>query len=382
MPAAEPASPPPVDPSLRVVRIVIEGLFDQFTHDIPLNQTDRVTVLHGPNGVGKTKVMEMVKGALTHDGRPFESVPFTRLVVEFSNGNKSITWRDEQGELRGQDMLRLPCLLVETQRLLRIQVRHPWAASDRDRETRILPRVHEVAGGILECFVDVMSTYGRESQALDRSYPQRVIVKSRGPILSADALKAKLEALEATQKDLQGLGLLDSGDVAPPDLSSLESLDETERRAMTLYVTDTEKKLSVLSDFAARLRLFLRVTPQFLRKRLRFDRQEGLKVETEAGRSLKLDLLSSGEQHQLVLNYELLFATKPNTLVLIDEPELSLHVSWQKRLLPNLIAIAKLSQIDIVVGTHSPFVIGDRADLMVALGGEADRYVGGDGEAA
>ncbi|HNN92532.1 MAG TPA: AAA family ATPase [Pseudomonadota bacterium] len=379
MPAAEPASPPPVDPSLRVVRIVIEGLFDQFTHDIPLNQTDRVTVLHGPNGVGKTKVMEMVKGALTHDGRPFESVPFTRLVVEFSNGTKSTTLRNDKGQLLGQNLSKLPCLLVETQRLLRFKASQ---FAIEPGEGRILPRVNEVAAGMLERFIEVMSAYGRESQALDRSYPQRVIAKGKGPILSADALTAKLAALEATQKELQGLGLLDPGDVAPPDLSSLESLNETERRAMTLYVTDTEKKLSVLSDFAARLRLFLRVTPQFLRKRLRFDRQEGLKVETEAGRSLKLDLLSSGEQHQLVLNYELLFATKPNTLVLIDEPELSLHVSWQKRLLPNLIAIAKLSQIDIVVGTHSPFVIGDRADLMVALGGEADRYVGGDGEAA
>lgn len=379
MPAAEPASPPPVDPSLRVVRIVIEGLFDQFTHDIPLNQTDRVTVLHGPNGVGKTKVMEMVKGALTDDDGPFKSVPFTRLRVEFSNGTECAVWRDEQGKLQAANLIQLPCLLVETQRLLRIEApRFPL----QPNEARILPRVNEVAAGMLESFKEVLATYGRESQALDRSYPQRVIAKGRGPILSADALKAKLEALETTQKDLQGLGLLDPGDVAAPDLTSLASLDETERRAMTLYVNDTEKKLSVLSDFAARLRLFLLVTPQFLRKRLRFDRQEGLVVETNAGRPLKLGMLSSGEQHQLVLNYELLFVTKPNTLVLIDEPELSLHVSWQKRLLPNLIAIAKLSQIDIVVGTHSPFVIGDRADLMVALGGEGDRDVGGDGEVA
>lgn len=381
MPAAEPASPPPVDPSLRVVRIVIEGLFDQFTHDIPLNQTDRVTVLHGPNGVGKTKVMEFVYWTLSrplHDY--FRHVPqpkkqFKQLRLYLSNGEPFLL-SPREGLAEALKLApQINCWMIETQRLLRF-------GEDEYGHAETSLRVDEVAQKLAELFAAHMSAYGRESQALDRSYPQRVISKSRGQVLAADTLKAKLEALEATQKDLQGLGLLDSGDVAPPDLSSLESLNETERRAMTLYVTDTEKKLSVLSDFAARLRLFLRVTPQFLRKRLRFDRQEGLKVETEAGQSLKLDLLSSGEQHQLVLNYELLFATKPNTLVLIDEPELSLHVSWQKRLLPNLIAIAKLSQIDIVVGTHSPFVIGDRADLMVALGDEADRYVGGDGEAA
>jgi predicted ATPase len=375
MAAAESASStpePPVDPSLRVVRIVIEGLFDQFTHDIPLNQTDRVTVLHGPNGVGKTKVMEFVYWTLTRSLHPFvhrrAKHSFKQLRLYLSQG-KPFLLSPGDGEDAFNAALKLApqidCLMIETQRLLQF-------GEDEYGRPETSLRVDEVARKLAGLFETHMSAYGRESQALDRSYPQRVIAKGRGPILSADALKAKLEALEATQKDLQGLGLLDPGDVAPPDLSSLASLNETERRAMTLYVTDTEKKLSVLSDFAARLRLFLRVTPQFLRKRLRFDRQVGLKVETDAGRELKLDMLSSGEQHQLVLNHDLLFATKPNTLVLIDEPELSLHVSWQKRLLPNLIAIAKLSQIDIVVGTHSPFVIGDRADLMVALGGEGE----------
>lgn len=367
MAAAETNPSTPVDPSLRVVRIVIEGLFDQFTHDIPLNQTDRVTVLHGPNGVGKTKVMEFVHKTLTrslHLSKRAKS-PFKQLSLQLSNGELFVLSPGDGVDVTLNLAPRIDCLMIETQRLLRFgedEYGHPVTSL----------RVNEVAQKLAGLFETHMSAYGRASQALDRSYPQRVIAKKSGLILSPDALKAKLETLEATQKDLQGLGLLDPGDVAPPDLSSLASLDETERRAITLYVTDTEEKLNVLSDFAARLRLFLRVTPQFLRKRLRFDRQAGLKVETETGRPLRLDMLSSGEQHQLVLNYELLFVTQPNTLVLIDEPELSLHVSWQKRLLSNLIAIAKLSQIDIVVGTHSPFVIGDRADLMVALGGESE----------
>jgi predicted ATPase len=369
MAAAETNPSTPVDPSLRVVRIVIEGLFDQFTHDIPLNQTDRVTVLHGPNGVGKTKVMEFVYWTLTRflhkHFRIRAQKPFKQLRLDLSKGEPFLLSPGEGFDAALKLAPPINCLMIETQRLLRFD-------ADEYGQPETSLRVDEVAHKLAGLFATHMSAYGRESQALDRSYPQRVIAKKPGPILLADALKAKLEALEATQKDLQGLGLLDPGDVAPPDLSSLASLNDTELRAMTLYVTDTEKKLSVLSDFAARLRLFLRVTPQFLRKRLRFDRQAGLKVETEEGRALELSMLSSGEQHQLVLNYELLFVTQPNTLVLIDEPELSLHVSWQKRLLPNLIAIAKLSQIDIVVGTHSPFVIGDRADLMVALGGESE----------
>ena len=40
--------------------------------------------------------------------------------------------------------------------------------------------------------------------------------------------------------------------------------------------------------------------------------------------ALHLVRLSSGEQHELVLAYDLLFKVKEKSLVLIDEPELSL----------------------------------------------------------
>ena len=45
---------------LRLQRIVVDGLFDIYNHDIDLNLDDRVTLLHGPNGVGKTVVLGMI----------------------------------------------------------------------------------------------------------------------------------------------------------------------------------------------------------------------------------------------------------------------------------------------------------------------------------
>ena len=68
-----------------------------------------------------------------------------------------------------------------------------------------------------------------------------------------------------------------------------------------------------------------------------------------------------------MLHYDLLFRVRPNTLVLIDEPELSLHVAWQKKFLPDLLKIVATAQFDVVLATHSPFIVGDRSDLMVGL---------------
>ena len=69
----------------------------------------------------------------------------------------------------------------------------------------------------------------------------------------------------------------------------------------------------------------------------------------------------------MVLLYDLLFKVKPNTLVLIDEPELSLHISWQKAFMDDLLEIIRIAHFDVLVATHSPYIVGDRSDLLVVL---------------
>ena len=72
--------------------------------------------------------------------------------------------------------------------------------------------------------------------------------------------------------------------------------------------------------------------------------------------------------------YELLFKAKPNSLVLIDEPELSLHLGWQVEFLKDLQNIAKLRNFDVLLATHSPEIISDRWDLTVELKGPRRDY--------
>jgi predicted ATP-binding protein involved in virulence len=81
-----------------------------------------------------------------------------------------------------------------------------------------------------------------------------------------------------------------------------------------------------------------------------------------------LEKLSSGEQHQLVLFFELLFELKENALILIDEPELSLHVAWQKKFLSDLNRIIELNQFDVILATHSPQLVARWNHLVVELG--------------
>ena len=81
-----------------------------------------------------------------------------------------------------------------------------------------------------------------------------------------------------------------------------------------------------------------------------------------------MSLLSSGEQHEIVMFYDLIFKVEPNTLVMIDEPELSLHVTWQNKFINELKQIVQHSEFDVLIATHSSTIIGKNSHLMVRLG--------------
>ena len=49
---------------LRLQRVTVNGLFGLYNHNIDLNLGERVTLLHGPNGVGKTVVLGMISALL------------------------------------------------------------------------------------------------------------------------------------------------------------------------------------------------------------------------------------------------------------------------------------------------------------------------------
>jgi predicted ATP-binding protein involved in virulence len=98
-----------------------------------------------------------------------------------------------------------------------------------------------------------------------------------------------------------------------------------------------------------------------------FTQNEGFTFRTLRGELLSPESLSSGEQHILVQIYDLLFSDKPDSLILIDEPESSLHVAWQLSFLEGLHQITNLVPHDIVLATHSPQIIGERWDLTVEL---------------
>ena len=443
---------------LRLERIEVDGLFHLFDHHISLNLDHRVTLLHGPNGVGKTVVLRMVNALLQERFDIFRTIPFSRFSLEFQGGatlalkppddtlpeprrftlelttdsqvktttitpkgsraaavaarvdhlqaheSGLSTWVDTRdaelltasdvisrydpattpSELNENDsaewfsafLEHANAYLIEAQRLVHIDSesadsRHlTYGFIARHRAPPPTSAVVERSLDFRKRLDDTMAQYGRQSQTLDQSFPQRLI--SATDKLNVDELQQRLTVLERKTAEFIAVGILDKTPTQPLPVERLGDIDSTQSRVMTLYVSDTEHKLLALEDLAKRTGLLLDiVNNKYRHKRIRLDREMGFVAENDVGGTLPLGSLSSGEQHEIVLHYDLLFRVPANTIVLIDEPELSLHVAWQKRFLPDLLEIVGLSDFDAIVATHSPFIIGDRHELMVGLGSEA-----------
>ena len=84
--------------------------------------------------------------------------------------------------------------------------------------------------------------------------------------------------------------------------------------------------------------------------------------------SIPLNALSSGEQNLLLMIFDLILDSQESSLILIDEPEISLHISWQNKFLKCIKEIRDNYLFDVIVATHSPDIIYDHWDWTVALG--------------
>ncbi|MDH0645731.1 ATP-binding protein [Pseudomonas sp. GD03858] len=98
-------------------------------------------------------------------------------------------------------------------------------------------------------------------------------------------------------------------------------------------------------------------------KQTRGTRDKSLAVARQGSTQLfHFSELSSGEQQVLVLFTKIIVAAQPGRVLLIDEPELSLHVHWQQ-LLPQLLGlIARERSARLIVATHSPTVVANAQD--------------------
>ncbi|HLO85713.1 MAG TPA: AAA family ATPase [Nostocaceae cyanobacterium] len=444
---------------MRIKQISVTGLFGMFDHVIPLNMEDRITIIYGLNGIGKTAILRLLNGFFNSRYSELRSIPFKDFEIDFDNGNhirvsknfkqnleedigdkrqyyltfffrkdvkskvQSFTlnkldskvipdfpvgmldaiiprlerasatkWRYlPTGELlsfedvverfsnflpEGLRFQKQPEWLeniqkvvslrfIESQRLLNIS-KNNNSQTDHTR-TSMKPSVNTYADELAKSIQIKLTEYGTLSQSLDRTFPVRVVQQQSSVDMTDEQLRQKLYELEEKRLDLINTGLLDKDE--NPNFQIQETINESTKKVLSVYIEDVEKKLSIFNDLAQRIEVLKKIINQrFSHKEINISKEKGFTF-TCHNHSLSPDNLSSGEQHELIIFYELLFKVKPNSFILIDEPEISLHVEWQVQFLKDLQEITQIAGIDVLMATHSPDIINGQWDLTVELKG-------------
>ena len=446
---------------MRISKINVYGLYDRFNHELVFNPGDRISIMIGPNGFGKTMILRILNAIFNLRVRSLERMPFAVVEVFFDDQSKLTVRRilnaapgrrrrDEYGlevkyltkegsieeyvpeeRVRREDLsfpissledwvpdinqigpsewvnrrtgdvldlddvisdfgehLPVPVALSEippwlekikksisvrfigTERLIDPPAAASWELMHRRQSHRSVPKrtVTRYSERLGEMVQQKLTEYATLSQSLDRTFPGRLVEGGATPQLSVSDLQVKLQEVEAKRTRVAEAGFL-GDELDTFTLPILDLIDESKQGVLAVYAADALTKLSVFDDLYARVDTLKRIANSRLLYKQISVSSEGLKVSEEGGSDLIIEMLSSGEQHELVLLYDLLFETARNSLIMIDEPELSLHVAWQEQILGDLQAMAELSDFRVLLATHSPEIIGGRWDLTIELKG-------------
>jgi predicted ATPase len=139
-------------------------------------------------------------------------------------------------------------------------------------------------------------------------------------------------------------------------------------RVFEPYISSISARLDALASTQEAIENFVRTINEFYSgKRASFDLKHGFQIMQPSGRRLPLRALSSGEKQLLLLFCNTVRARAQATIFIIDEPELSLNVKWQRQLLDALLTIVKGSSVQFVIATHSIELLATQRSAVVQL---------------
>ncbi|GIL39222.1 AAA family ATPase [Roseiterribacter gracilis] len=410
---------------VRLHRFAIDGLFGRspIAIDFPpaaeLASEPSILILSGQNGSGKTTILKMLAGATSMNFDTFRAVPFRNAILEFSNGEVLQVERtsNEDRPLRisfggkeaflakdkrqpnvysPREQLAIDAVREQTKRVLKhisFQFLDTTRSTFDQRETFDIDSVvqvspgrysvkHQGRGKELEPLADKVREFMREAQVNYRKFFQaenlellpRILqrFKTDKVVAKPEQLLSRVKAIAARIPEMKRLGL-QTDDV---DIETLTDLlisgeftsDEHSLALLETYVETQTNKQSSRELIAHRLLEFEKIMDEFLvAKTVRVDARLGLKIETDQLQNLRESELSSGEYHFLLMMVAALLCRRSGSIIAIDEPELSLHVGWQRKVVGALARCAAGASPLFIFATHSMAISAEHRDRTKSL---------------
>jgi energy-coupling factor transporter ATP-binding protein EcfA2 len=96
---------------MRIKTVTVKNLFGMFNHEIPLNMQNHMTIIHGPNGIGKTVLLTMLNALFSSRYHELRQIPYSELSIDFDDSSnlrlKKTIQPEVEGKNRGDDVFKL-----------------------------------------------------------------------------------------------------------------------------------------------------------------------------------------------------------------------------------------------------------------------------------
>ena len=375
----------------------IRSLFGLYSYHLDFRNQEGwpLKFITGPNGYGKTTILSLINSLYTGQLHEFFSVPFD--YMEFGFTDETMTFRQvysyDSQKGTDDDTMRIPEKLeVTLQNGTEQSISFFLYGNDEGNEPLLKMYLYSKSGYYIKdqrlvrkisdldkyqsedvpAVDDNAEDLGRRLTAVSNQINetlQSMLFSSNGISdgeITQDDYNIRRECILRDASVLKKFGILH-------DNFTVFEYNSRSSAFLKTYIETIERAFADAEDFVAKLVTFSDTITDygFADKDMEIHPGYGyrFRMKNDDKTILLPERLSSGEQHILILTYELIFKAQDDSLVLIDEPEMSFHMIWQLEFLKAIkkIMMIRHSRIQCIVATHSPQIFDSRWDMTVDL---------------
>lgn len=222
-----------------------------------------------------------------------------------------------------------------------------------DNEGNEVESINQVSLALKEIMAKSYLRYLKEVNQSNNGLYDKLLINQEP--LDRTAYEKKIAVLSTKIQQLYNWGLTTEKTIRP--------YDEKHAEVLTIYIEELERNIGIYDKLYSQLELFERMLNEkmFCHKQIRFNPNHGITAIIDFDSyPLELIKLSSGEQHEIIMLFNAIFNTSSDSILLIDEPENSLHVAWQNTFVNDINEICSALNAQVIIATHSPQIIGGR----------------------
>lgn len=186
-----------------------------------------------------------------------------------------------------------------------------------------------------------------------------ILSETESRLKDKDTLLKELDDLEIKIPAYVSMGLIEELDTKGIR-SSIKKAKTNEQikflsTVISPFLESINAKLNALESVVRTINLFLEtVNGYFTNKTVTFHLSKGFTLaQTHDGEPLDFNWLSSGEKQLLLLLINTITSADDATIFIIDEPEISLNIKWQRKLIKTLLDFSSEKNIQFILATHS-----------------------------